>query len=237
MHEKLQEIIEKYPEALSNRQKLRALLLDYFPDKKRESNILLMVFDEDIIVEMRKITSIDNILMMRYIKKLVINYGIYEEVAKEGILNWARAFGVEVNLLDNLQKIEYTETNKAFCQEKLIQEMEDKLVNKCNGMVGKFGMDVNKIDEQTLFLKAEKAKKLIKRKHIMLEISNINRQFERTKGFTKVYNSFCKSNRREVLPPTKIEAMRIYLIQYKGMPTISFEDFYVEIIRKSERQQ
>jgi hypothetical protein len=122
MHEKLQEIIEKFPEALSNRQKLRALFMDYFPDKKRESNILLMVFDEDIVLEMRKITSIDNILMMRYVKILVDNYGIYEEVAKEGVLNWARAFKIEVNLLSNIQKTEEIEINKVFYEEKIEAE-------------------------------------------------------------------------------------------------------------------
>lgn len=97
-----------------------------------------MVFDEDIILEMRKNVSIDNILMMRYVKILVDNYGIYEEVAKEGVLNWARAFGIEVNLLGNVQKIEEIEINKVVCKEKIeakekeyeFVEVQDRIVIK-----------------------------------------------------------------------------------------------------------
>ena len=98
MIEKLKEIIKKYPYALNNRQKLRALLLDYFPDKKKESNILLMVFDEDIFTEIQTINSIDKILMTRYIKILVDNYGINADMAQNGIENWGYAFDIKIKL-------------------------------------------------------------------------------------------------------------------------------------------
>lgn len=90
----LAKIINDYPDALSDRKKLQALLLDFFPQERLKRNTLMMVYDDGIIDEMRRMTKIDKIELHRFVKSVVQGYGIKTESAKNVVTAWAKAIGL-----------------------------------------------------------------------------------------------------------------------------------------------
>lgn len=84
------EVISKYPEVESDRRKLKALLLDFYPNNKLYINIILMVFDEGIIPEIKKMKDSDFLKKQRLIARLTNNYGISEVLATSAIEIWIK---------------------------------------------------------------------------------------------------------------------------------------------------
>lgn len=66
--EVLAKIIRDYPDALSERKKLQALFLDFFPQDRLKRNTLLMVFDDGIVNEMKGLAQMDRMVMHRFVK-------------------------------------------------------------------------------------------------------------------------------------------------------------------------
>ncbi|MDE7284091.1 MAG: hypothetical protein K2N85_11010, partial [Lachnospiraceae bacterium] len=89
----LAKIINDYPDALSDRKKLQALFLDFFPQDRLKRNTLLMVFDDGILDEMKHMTEIDKIELHRFVKSIVQGYGIKTESAKNVVSAWGKALG------------------------------------------------------------------------------------------------------------------------------------------------
>lgn len=84
------ELIAKYPEAIKDRLRLKALLSDYYPEKKIYSNIILMVFDAGMIPEIKKMSDSDFLKKQRLVARLVNNYGISEDLACAAIDAWIK---------------------------------------------------------------------------------------------------------------------------------------------------
>lgn len=112
----LTKIINDYPDALSDRKKLQALLLDFYPQDRLKRNTLMMVFDDGIAEEMQTLTKVDNITLGRFVKSLVQGYGIRTENAKEAVCVWAKASG----LLQASERITEADNQK----ESVISEIE-----------------------------------------------------------------------------------------------------------------
>lgn len=93
-HRILARIIKDYPDALSDRRKLQALFLDFFPDDRLKRNILLMVYDDGIVQEMSGMTRIDNVARHRFVKSVSQGYGIRTENAEAAVTAWAKAMGI-----------------------------------------------------------------------------------------------------------------------------------------------
>jgi hypothetical protein len=89
-------VIENYPDALNDKQKFRALLMDYFPQNLQERNLLLMAYDEDIPNQLKQKGSLDNLSLSRYAKNIESNYGVSDERAQIAVLTWAYALRVSV---------------------------------------------------------------------------------------------------------------------------------------------
>ncbi len=53
----LADMVRDYPDALSDRKKLQALLMDFFPQDRRKRNLLMIVFDDGILDEMRGLSD------------------------------------------------------------------------------------------------------------------------------------------------------------------------------------
>lgn len=81
----LKEIISAYPNSLTERKIIVALLSDYFPQDRLKRNILMMVYDE-IVNELCMHTVINEIQFHRFTKLLVQNYGISKENAEMGLM-------------------------------------------------------------------------------------------------------------------------------------------------------
>lgn len=84
-------MIQDYPDALSDRKRLQALLLDLFPQDRRKRNLLLIAFDDGIVGEMRGLAQIDKMALHRFVKSIETGYDIRPKSAETAVLTWAKA--------------------------------------------------------------------------------------------------------------------------------------------------
>lgn len=90
-------VIEHYPRSIDSRSQLSSLLHDLYPTKKKEVNVVLAVYDSGIVNRISKYQSLDSTQIRNFIKQLMNEYGLQEKVAAEGIVMWARAYGIEIS--------------------------------------------------------------------------------------------------------------------------------------------
>ncbi|MDE6213568.1 MAG: leucine-rich repeat domain-containing protein, partial [Lachnospiraceae bacterium] len=90
----LANLIQDYPDALSDRKKLQALLLDFFPQDKRKRNLLLLTFDEGIVHEMQGLVQMDKMTLHRFVRSIELGYDIRTKTAEAAVSAWAKAFGL-----------------------------------------------------------------------------------------------------------------------------------------------
>lgn len=93
-HRILARIIKDYPDVLSDRRKLQALLSDFFPENRLKRNILLMVYDDGIVGQLSELTRLDSLTLQRFVRSVGQGYGIQAQNAEAAILAWAGALGV-----------------------------------------------------------------------------------------------------------------------------------------------
>lgn len=90
----LANLIQDYPDALSDRKKLQALLLDFFPQDKRKRNLLLLTFDDGIVHEMKGLVQMDKMILHRFVRSIEQGYDIRTKSAENAVSAWAKAFGL-----------------------------------------------------------------------------------------------------------------------------------------------
>lgn len=66
-------IILKNKEAFSKRSSIKGLLWDYFPDKKREINVLIILANYGVLDDMRSESIIDSVFISKYVTRIVNN--------------------------------------------------------------------------------------------------------------------------------------------------------------------
>lgn len=93
----LASLIHDYPDALSDRKKLQALLLDFFPQDRRKRNLLMIVFDDGIVGEMRGLGKIDQMTMHRFVKSIEQGYDIRTKSAETAVKAWIKALGLSAD--------------------------------------------------------------------------------------------------------------------------------------------
>ena len=87
-------LIQDYPGALSDRKKLQALLLDMFPQDRRKRNLLMIVYDDGIVGELRGLAQIDKMTLHRFVRSIELGYDIRTKSAEAAVMAWVRAFGL-----------------------------------------------------------------------------------------------------------------------------------------------
>lgn len=90
-------LIRDYPDALSDRRRLQALLLDFFPQDKRKRNLLLIAFDDGIVDEMRGLAQLDKMLLHRFVRSIELGYDIRTKSAEAAVKAWAKAMGLSMD--------------------------------------------------------------------------------------------------------------------------------------------
>ncbi|MDE7231626.1 MAG: leucine-rich repeat domain-containing protein, partial [Lachnospiraceae bacterium] len=90
----LANLIQDYPDALSDRKKLQALLLDFFPQDKRKRNLLLLTFDDGIVHEMKGLVQLDKMTLHRFVRSIEQGYDIRTKSAENAVSAWAKAMGL-----------------------------------------------------------------------------------------------------------------------------------------------
>lgn len=87
-------VIRKYPECMQSKEKLSALLNDLYPDQRRMIYILVLSYDCGIVDELKSTKQLDELALLRFTQRMVLRYGVQEELAHEALVLWCDALGV-----------------------------------------------------------------------------------------------------------------------------------------------
>lgn len=93
-HKVLADMIRDYPDALFDRKKLQALLLDFFPQDRLKRNLLLIVFDDGVVNEMKGLVQMDKMTFHRFVRSIELGYDIRPKSAEAAVTAWAAAMGL-----------------------------------------------------------------------------------------------------------------------------------------------
>ena len=97
-------VTQKYPECMQSKEKLSALLNDLFPDQHQMAYILALSYDCGIVDELKRLESVDALGISKFTQRLMLRYGVQEQLALEGLKLWCEALNVK-------QDIVYVPTN------------------------------------------------------------------------------------------------------------------------------
>lgn len=86
----------QYPDLLENRQRVRAILLDFFLDKKANANVLVAAYDSGIALAIKNCNVIDNTFALRFEKILINDFAIQPKMAKWSVLYWVEMYGKRI---------------------------------------------------------------------------------------------------------------------------------------------
>ena len=82
-----------YTEIVKDRKRLSGLLRDLCPDRRREINVLLQIYDLGIIEEISRQTEISHLFVHRICKTQIEEYGTNESLAKSMVQIWCLCYG------------------------------------------------------------------------------------------------------------------------------------------------
>ena len=86
-------IILKHKEAFSSSPSIKGLLWDYFPDKKREINVLMILANYGMLEDMRLERTLGSVFISKYVTRIINEYGIEKNFAIEMALVWCHGYG------------------------------------------------------------------------------------------------------------------------------------------------
>lgn len=86
-------IILKHKEVFSKSSSFKGLLWDYFPDKKREINVLMILVNYGMLEDMRLERTLGPVFISKYVTRIVNEYGIEKNFAMEMALVWCHGYG------------------------------------------------------------------------------------------------------------------------------------------------
>lgn len=83
----LKDMILHHPDCISSRSKMKALLFDYLPSNRRECNLLLSAFDEDVVPKLNDHAD-PALSAMRVVKLLKDDHGLTGDAATWAVQTW-----------------------------------------------------------------------------------------------------------------------------------------------------
>lgn len=95
--ESLREILDRHPEALLDKRKLKGIIADYYAADPLKKNVYRGLIEEEIIDALQTGKALNNIGLTRYVKKMATKRGTNKKVAENAILEWCDALGVAYN--------------------------------------------------------------------------------------------------------------------------------------------
>lgn len=88
-------MFKQYPDILKDRKRFQAFLNDLFPGKKRNVNLFLTAYDNDIVSGIED-NELNDIFVHQMIKLMVEDYGIQIEYATETVCLWCEIYGTRI---------------------------------------------------------------------------------------------------------------------------------------------
>lgn len=103
MQSKLIEMKAEQPNCMESRQKFKAVLSDYLPSNKREINLLLSAFDEDVVAKLSSARDA-TLAAIRFAKMLQNDCGMTVDASYWTIVTWCFLLGLneEASALQSL---------------------------------------------------------------------------------------------------------------------------------------
>lgn len=103
----------QHSDALENRQRMRAVLLDYFPNERVKANVLVIAYDSGIVTAIRDSNLLDSAFALRFVKLLTSDFAIQSRMAKWAVQYWMEMYGVQVlgKAKDTLLEVESSNEN------------------------------------------------------------------------------------------------------------------------------
>lgn len=86
-------IILKHKDEFSGKKSFKGLLWDYFPDRKREINVLMILANYGMLEDMRLEKTINFVFVSKYVTRIINEYGIEKNFAMEMALVWCYGYG------------------------------------------------------------------------------------------------------------------------------------------------
>lgn len=86
-------IILKHKDDFSKVSSIKGLLWDYFPDRKREINVLMILANYGMLEDMRLERTLGSVFVGKYVTRIVNEYGIEKNFATEMALVWCHGYG------------------------------------------------------------------------------------------------------------------------------------------------
>ena len=92
--------MQQYPEYLNNRERLRAILTDLFPQEILPVNLVMIAYDAGIPSELSRQQSVSADEYRRICNRLVLEYGLTQNAAAMAVRFWAEAYEFHNNTAD-----------------------------------------------------------------------------------------------------------------------------------------
>lgn len=115
-------VMEKIQNDLSNRVRLKNIICDLYPESKREMNILLIIYDSEILKTIVNNGGVDRLQYGAYVQQIVDDYGVQEHYAKAGLDLWIDAFE-KCNMIQ-----EFTSTEDDVHLSEELEEYNDEVL-------------------------------------------------------------------------------------------------------------
>lgn len=87
------QMLQKYPEAVSEKKKFVGLMKDFFPEQQKQVNLICTAFDLGIAEELNKTNQISNTFAFRFVKRMLDEYGVSRVNADWVISAWCVCYG------------------------------------------------------------------------------------------------------------------------------------------------
>ena len=102
----LKRMISDYPDCIRERNRFRALLLDYYPDNRLMVNLHMILYDEGMYQQMQ-LGKLNNAQENeRWIMRIEKDYGIKRDLIQNAIHEWNYAYGIVVEDACDVMKSE-----------------------------------------------------------------------------------------------------------------------------------
>ncbi|MCD8119286.1 MAG: hypothetical protein LUE29_07400 [Lachnospiraceae bacterium] len=93
---KFLDMLQKYPDTLTDSQRFTGLLKDYFPQSPMQAHLIETLYKMDIVKALQDAKEIRDVFTMRFIKRLVNDFGTKEAYAKWAVSVWCVCYGEKV---------------------------------------------------------------------------------------------------------------------------------------------
>ena len=90
------DLLSKYQDRIGDSVAFNALMSDYFPAQKLQSYLLVALYRMDIIKTIREASELNDLLTIRFEKRLIKDFGVKEMFARWAVYEWCHCYGEQV---------------------------------------------------------------------------------------------------------------------------------------------